>query len=91
MRKTLKRMKKNVFKKLREYNEIRPKAKGETAPKIVVKVIVAGDKTIESLLNYAKTLEDHIFEVDEEWDKLIKEVEKAQQRQRTQKKPPYRV
>ena len=72
-------MKRNVLKAVRRYNEIRPKAKGEIATPIVVDAIVAGDKAIKSLLGYVKALEDHIFEVDEVWDKLLKDIEQARE------------
>ena len=49
-------------------------------------------RAVLSLLRYVQALEDYGYELDEEWDKLLKRIEQAQAVKKEGKnKPSYRV
>lgn len=79
MRKTLKRLKKIAKRQIDKYIEIRDKIIGKHVSETVLVTVTRGDKTIASLIDYVKALEDYSLELDEAWDELLKSIKETQQ------------
>ena len=96
MKKTLERLKEDALSNTRQcadfvkvlfrkLEEERGKMDEDTQSLFALLLNFSGDAVL-SLLRYIQALEDYGYELDEEWDKLLKSIEEAQQPKPTQKK-----
>ena len=90
MKKTLERLKLDALKATDNYLSLTGKLiaqeKDEEMLDFLGMIIERSHPMIVSLSRYIQALEDYGYELDEEWDKLLKSIEEAQQPKPTQKK-----
>ena len=97
MKKTLKRLREDALGATGDYlslvKKLRAQDKSEEMETLLGKIIDRSHPMIISVLRYIQALEDYGYELDEEWDKLLKTIEQAQEGKKSKpvKKPPYRI
>ena len=92
MKKTLERLKKDAFDKTKDCIDTFDKLQKDEDEldkeerELLDLIVDLTYPVFSSLLRYIHALQDYSLELDEEWDKLLKSIEEAQQPKPTQKK-----
>ena len=91
MKKTLKRLVKNAIENVMKFYE--ESAKIDTTKKPAGTLYFLANRAIVSLVEYIMPLEDYSTELDEAWNKLLKQARqpKPKPQKEGKKKPSYRV
>jgi len=80
MKKTLQRLQKTAFYAMEEYRKVRVETYRKPVTRLVLNdILITGDQAVNSLLTYAKALEDAYSEFAEPFDKKLETMEKAVQ------------
>jgi len=85
MRRTLERLKKDAFSRLKEFLNRSEKLTNDFNPAGDL-IVINAMQTFNAFIRYIRSLEDYTGELDEEWDKLLKSVEQAVQEKPTERK-----
>jgi len=87
MKKTLERLKIDASEKARQLNDfivslrkiLEKQSSWDSKSTTIAELARSSTDTMVSLLRYVQALEDYGYELDEEWDKLLKSIKDAQE------------